>query len=405
MGLLILYVALALVVSFICSILEAVLLSITPSHVAVLEREGSPAAEGVKALKADIEKPLSAILTLNTIAHTVGAAGAGAQAAKVFGDGSVWIFSAVAIFAAVLTVAILIFTEIIPKTLGAQYWRPLTPLVTRTLKGLVFVMRPIVWTLQLLTRLISRGEKDHGVSRDEIAAMADLGHQSGSVDAAESRILKSLFSFRSLRARDIMTPRTVLFHFQQDKTVGEVLAAHPHIRFSRIPIYGANRDDMVGYILKDDLLLQAARDQMSVPLRTIKREFIVVPDGLALPLLFERLLDKGEHIALVVDEYGGVAGIVSMEDIVETLLGLEIVDEADATTDMQVLARERWSKRARALGLLDDEDADPLSTPSGEAEAPAIVAASTTGTAQQKVRTNAPDVPAVPDPPRTDSSS
>jgi CBS domain containing-hemolysin-like protein len=397
MGLLIFYVALALVVSFLCSILEAVLLSITPSHVAVLEREGNSAAEGVKALKADIEKPLSAILTLNTIAHTVGAAGAGAQAIVVFGEASI------AIFSAVLTVAILILTEIIPKTLGAQYWRPLTPLVTRLLRGMVIVMTPIVWFLRLITRAISRGEKDHGVSRDEIAAMADLGHQSGSVDAAESRILKSLFRFRSLRARDIMTPRTVLFHFQQDQTVGEVLGAHPHIRFSRIPIYGSNRDDMAGYILKDDLLLYAARDQVNVPLRKLQRPFIVVPDGLALPQLFERLLDEGEHIALVVDEYGGVAGIVSMEDVVETLLGLEIVDEADATTDMQVLARERWSQRARALGLLDDEDLDPLRPPaSGQttpAEPPEIVTSSDTGVAQQEVRSETPDVPARPDKP------
>lgn len=402
MGLLIFYVALALVVSFLCSILEAVLLSITPSHVAVLEREGNSAAEGVKALKADIEKPLSAILTLNTIAHTVGAAGAGAQAAIVFGS------EALGIFSAVLTLAILILTEIIPKTLGAQYWRPLTPLVTRVLRGLVLIMTPVVWFLRLITRAISRGEKDHGVSRDEIAAMADLGHQSGSVDAAESRILKSLFRFRSLRARDIMTPRTVLFHFQQDQTVGEVLGAHPHIRFSRIPIYGSNRDDMAGYILKDELLLYGARDQLNVPLRKLQRSFVVVPDGLALPQLFERLLDEGEHIALVVDEYGGVAGIVSMEDIVETLLGLEIVDEADATTDMQVLARERWSQRARALGLLDDEDMDPL-RPAGAdgqatpAEPAPIVTSSNTGVAQQEVRSETPDVPARPDaPPRSE---
>ncbi len=390
MGLLIFYVSLALVVSFTCSILEAVLLSITPSYVGVLESEGNPAAAHVRKLKSDIDRPLSAILTLNTIAHTVGAAGAGAQAAIVFGS------DAVGIFSAVLTLAILIFTEIIPKTLGAEYWKGLTPLVARMLRMMVIVMKPLVWFLQLITKMLSRGEKDHGVSRDEITAMADLGHQAGSVDAAESRILKSLFSFRSLRARDIMTPRTVLFHFQQEQTVGDVLAAHPHIRFSRIPIYGANRDDMVGYILKDDLLLHAARDQVGVPLSELKREFIVVPDGLALPLLFERLLDKGEHIALVVDEYGGVAGIVSMEDIVETLLGLEIVDEADANTDMQVLARERWSKRARALGLLDDEDIDPLAATT-PAEPRAIVTHSTTGVAQQQVRGNTPDLPAEPD--------
>ncbi len=351
MGLLLLYVAVALVASFLCSILEAVLLSITPSHLALLEQQNHPAADEARALKDDIDRPLASILSLNTIAHTVGAAGAGAQAVHVFGD------AAVGIFSAGLTLAILIFTEIIPKTLGARYWKALTPLTVRVLRGLIIVMYPLVLLSRGVTHLISRGddEPEVSVSRDEFSALAHIGAEEGVFEQDESRILKSLFAFRLLRARDVMTPRTVMFSVQQDTTVATMMAAHPHLRFSRIPIYGQSRDDMAGYVLKDDLLLYAARGETDVEMRHFKRDFLVVPEGLALPQLFERLLDRGEHIALVVDEYGGVAGIVTMEDVVETLLGLEIVDEADADTDMQVLARERWRQRARALGLLEDE--------------------------------------------------
>ncbi len=356
MGLLLLYVAVALVVSFVCSILEAVLLSITPSYLAVLDQDNHPIAGQLRELKEDIERPLASILSLNTIAHTVGAAAAGAQAAAIFGDGAVGIFSAI------LTLAILIFTEIIPKTLGARYWKTLAPLVVRTLRGLIILMLPLVFLSRGVTRLITRGdEPDTSVSRAEFSALASIGAEEGVFAEGESRILKSLLAFSALRARDVMTPRTVLFMLQQDDTVADVLAAHPNIRFSRLPIYTQNRDDMAGYVLKDELLLRAAHGETDILLHTLKREFIVVPDGLALPQLFDRLLEKGEHIALVVDEYGGVAGIVTMEDVVETLLGLEIVDEADADTDMQALARDRWKQRALALGLIseDDEVVDP----------------------------------------------
>lgn len=350
MGLLIFYVSLALIVSFICSLLEASLLSITPSHLAVLEQQEHPAAKATRALKEDIERPLSAILSLNTVAHTVGAAGAGAQAAKVFGDTSVGIFSAI------LTLAILVLTEIIPKTLGARYWKALTPFTVRFLPILIGLTFPLVWMSRGITRLISRGDEPEAtVSRAEFSALADIGTEEGVFEKDESRILKSLFAFRLLRARDVMTPRTVVFMLHQDVTVGQVLDTHPHLRFSRIPIYGQSRDDMAGYVLKDEMLLRAARGEHGTPLHTFKREFLVVPELLPLPQLFEQLLDKGEHIALVVDEYGGVAGIVSMEDVVETLLGLEIVDEADADRDMQALARERWRQRARALGLIESE--------------------------------------------------
>ena len=369
MALLIFYVLLALGVSFLCSVLEAVLLSVTPSYVAAMEDDRPVAAEQLRTLKDDIDRPLAAILSLNTIAHTIGAAGAGAQAAKVYGSASV------AIFSAVLTLLILVLSEIIPKTLGASYWRELAPSAARLLRGLILALYPLVVLSQGITRLLSRKEKQASVSREEITALAELGHQEGVFEKEESRILKNLFRFSSLRVKGIMTPRTVLFALPETLTVGEVLGEHDHLRFSRIPLYGKNRDDVTGYVLKDDLLLKAAQDEQALPLSAFKRDMLVVPDALPLPEFFERLLDQSEHIALVVDEYGGVAGVASMEDVVETLLGLEIVDEADSAEDMQELARQQWLSRARRLGVVPDG----FGPAPGEADAEAVARLGITG--------------------------
>ncbi|MDX1547492.1 MAG: hemolysin family protein [Rhodothermales bacterium] len=350
MALLIFYVLLALGVSFLCSIMEAVLLSVTPSYVAVLEQQGAPTATRLRRLKDDIDRPLAAILSLNTIAHTVGAAGAGAQAVAV------WQSVPVGVVSAVLTLLILVFSEIIPKTLGAVYWKQLTPTVVRLLRPTMLSMWPLVKLAQGLTGLLARGDRTTTVTRAEMAAMAELGAEEGVFEADESRILKSLFRFGRLRVRDVMTPRTVVFMLPETQTVGEVVERDDPLRFSRMPVFGTHRDDITGYVLKDTLLLKAAQDEHALPLRAIRREMLAVPATLPLYDLFERLLQRTEHIALVVDEYGGTEGIVTMEDVVETLLGLEIVDEADTAEDMQVLAREQWRRRARRLGLITDDD-------------------------------------------------
>ena len=349
MFLLVFYVLLALGVSFLCSIMEAVLLSVTPSFVAVKEEQGDSLAEHLKKLKEDIDRPLAAILSLNTIAHTVGAAGAGAQAVAVFGDAFVGVISGV------LTLLILVISEIIPKTIGAMYWRQLTPAVVRILGPTIWLMWPLVKMAQGITYLMGEKKKT-SVSRAELAAMAELGKRQGVFEAGESRILRNLFRFSSLRVRDVMTPRTVIFTLPQDKTVGAVLDEHEAFRFSRIPIYKENRDDVTGYVLKDELLLRAAEDKHDLELKAIQRPILVVPDSLLLPDALERMLEKTEHVALVVDEYGGTEGLVTLEDIVETLLGLEIVDEADSVDDMQMLAREQWRKRAERLGIITEGD-------------------------------------------------
>lgn len=349
MTLLILYVSLALGVSFLCSMLEAVLLSVSPSFAAQMAKQRGALGRRLQEFKKDVDRPLAAILSLNTIAHTVGAAGAGAQAAAVFGDAYVGVISAV------LTLLILVVSEIIPKTLGAVYWRQLTPMVVRILVPTIWSMWPLVKLSQGLTRLLARGKPHTHVSREEFKALADLGAEEGVFHEDESRIVKNLLRLQQVRARDIMTPRTVIFALPRTQTVAETLAAHPKIRFSRLPIYGENQDDVTGFVLKDEVLLRAAQEGGDTILAELERPLLVVPGNLNLRSLFERLMDDRAHVALVVDEYGGTAGLVTMEDVVETLLGLEIVDEADAVQDMQVLARQQWLERARRLALVDED--------------------------------------------------
>jgi CBS domain containing-hemolysin-like protein len=361
MGLLLLYVALAIGVSFLCSLMEAVLLSVTPSYVAALEREGSVVGERIHQFKENVDRPLAAILSLNTIAHTVGAAGVGAQAAIVFGE------AYTGVVAGVLTLLILVLSEIIPKTLGAVYWRTLTPSIVRMLTATIILMWPLVKLSQGITRLMSQDEDEAAFSREEFTAMAELGEEEGVFEEKESRILRNLFRFNSLRVKDVMTPRTVIFQMPERQTIGDVVEEHDEFRFSRIPVYDDDPDDITGYVLKDEMLLRAAQEEFDVSLSEISRDILVVHETLPLPDLLERLLDRLEHIALVVDEYGGVAGVVTMEDVVETLLGLEIVDEADSVEDMQALARKQWFKRARELGMVSAEALEAPTDAEGDA--------------------------------------
>jgi CBS domain containing-hemolysin-like protein len=348
-----LIVAAALAVSFLCSLMEATILSVTPSYVAALEARHRSVAKVLRRLKEDINRPLAAILTLNTIGNTFGAAAAGAQVDRVYGS------HLVAVFSALFTLALLFLSEIIPKTLGALYWRRTAPGVARTLSVIIPLLWPLVWIAQLLTKAMARRKRSPLEQREEFTALAELGAREGVFRAEESRVLKNLFRLGSLRTKHIMTPRIVVFAVREQDTVGDVLKAHSEFRFSRIPIYGKDLDDVTGYVLKDDLLLAGARDEHERRMVELKREIIVVPETLPISQLLERFLDSREHIALVVDEYGGTAGVVAMEDVVETVLGLEIVDEADKDKDMQELAREQWLKRARRLGLVGEDFRDP----------------------------------------------
>ena len=347
MGLLLFYVSLALSVSFLCSIMEAVLLSISASYVAQMEQERPNLGGRLKKLKDNLDRPLAAILSLNTIAHTVGAAGAGAQAAAVFGDAYIGVISAV------LTFLILVISEIIPKTLGAAYWRRLTPFVATSLEITTLLMWPLVKMAEFLTRLMTKNRPKKSVHRDEFIALAELGAKEGIFHKYESRVLQNLFFLRDIRTKDIMTPRTVVYAMPEDMSAERVIAESGRIYFSRIPVFGDDLDDIKGFVLKTDIF-QAAQEKPETTLKEMIRPIVVVHDKLSLHELFEQMMNESTHIALVVDEYGGTEGVVTMEDFIETLLGLEIVDEIDRVEDMQEIARRQWERRAQRVGLVTD---------------------------------------------------
>ena len=345
------YILLALVFSFLCSVAEAVLLSITPSYIAGLQDKNSKLAALLKQLKQDnVDQSLAAILTLNTIAHTVGAIGSGSKATVVFG--SAWF----GLFSAVMTLMILFLSEIIPKTIGAVYWRTLAGFTARFVRTLIWVLYPLIRLSEALTRLIARGKAVHVFSREEFVAMAGIGESAGKIDPRESRIIRNLFRLSSLTVSDIMTPRTVISSLPQDKTVSEALDAKPSVTFSRLPLYEKDLDHVTGFILRDDLLHSKALDGDDFKLQTLRRDIKTVSDTMPLSDLLEFLLDQRQQIALVIDEYGGTNGLVTIEDVVETLLGMEIVDEMDRVEDMRALARRQWEKRAKALGVQGNTD-------------------------------------------------
>jgi CBS domain containing-hemolysin-like protein len=360
--LLVVYILLALVCSFLCSVAEAVLLSISPGFIAGLHEEKPALSARLKGLKQkNVDRSLAAILTLNTIAHTVGSIGAGAEATIVFGSQFMGMFSTL------MTLAILFLSEIIPKTLGAVYWRQLAVPMAWFVQALIFILYPLIWVSEQVTRLIAHGKSIHAFSRDEFVAMAQVGEDGGQLRKEESRIIRNLLMFESLKAVDIMTPRTVMTILKESHTVSSALKDIEHFPFSRIPVFKDHRDNITGFVLKDEMLLMEARDQGDVEVTTLRRDIMTVPDTRPLTELLDSMLENRAHIALVTDSYGGTAGLVTLEDIVETLLGMEIIDEMDTTEDMQKLARRQWKKRARRLGIeIDDEEP---STAPGKPEA------------------------------------
>lgn len=347
---LIAYLFLALFVSFLCSIMESVLLSTPQSFLMVKQDRGHVWAQSFINLKLNIDKPLSAILSLNTVAHTVGAAGVGAQAVKVFGEAYFGVVSAV------LTILILVVTEIIPKTIGARYWKNLTKVSYFTIKGMIFFTYPLVVMSSVITNLIAKQKNEQTTSREEIAALASIGADEGLFSDKENKIIQNILKLKNVKVTEIMTPRVVLAVADEKLPLHEFLKNKDYLKFSRIPIYAGNEENITGYVFRQQVFEHLAEDNHNLRLKDLRREIIVVPDNMVLFTLWEKLLENKEHIALIVDEYGGVDGIVTMEDIIETLLGLEIVDEKDTITDMQKFARERWLTRQAKYNLMDKLD-------------------------------------------------
>lgn len=357
MTLLIAFFVLSITFSFLCSIWEAVLLSITPSHISILEKENYELGKKTKELKEDIDRPLSAILSLNTIAHTVGAMGVGAQAGKLYGSQSLSLgffpVSYESIIAALMTLAILVLSEIIPKTIGANNWKGLTPFTIRSVGFLLVALSPLVWFSQWITRHLKKNKSESVLSRADFRAVAKIGAESGALNESESRIIDNLLKLRSVSVKEIMTPRTVVIAVDETDSVNDFHTKHRDIPFSRIPVYSETIDQVSGVVLRDDILTQLAEDKHTTPLSELKRSISMVEEDLPLPSLFDTLLKHRAHMVIVVDEYGGMQGLVTMEDILEKMLGLQIVDETDVVTDLQGQARRKWEKRAETLNLVE----------------------------------------------------
>lgn len=356
MELLIFYAAISIFFSFLCSILEAAFLSYTPSFLRIKAREGKAYATTLTKLKQDVDKPLIAILTINTIAHTVGAILVGVQAEKVYGDGG----NAVGIVSAIMTLAILILSEIIPKTIGATYWKSLGNFTAKTLTIFVLPLKytGILWLMLLTTRLIGKSAHVNSMSREEFLAITDVAEEEGVFEEQETTVIKNMLIFKKVKAKDVMTPFSVAVTEDENKTIEEFHREHRNLRFSRIPVYHKKQNNITGFVLKDDILEEMLDQKGPEPLSILKRDIPMTSEDTPIPQLFDRFIKERTHLAMVVDHYGNTIGLVTMEDIIETLMGLEIMDESDSVLDMQVLARENWEKRAKKLGLLKQDSED-----------------------------------------------
>lgn len=334
MGLILLYLLGALALSFLCSILEAVLLSTPMSFISMKENEGNKTATLMKRYKNNVDRPVGAILSLNTIAHTIGSAGVGAESIKIFGEEYFGLISAI------LTLLILVLSEIIPKTIGASYWRSLAMTSTKIIRVLIFITYPLVLLSEVITKIFTPKNHQVSVSREEVSAMVDVGTTEGIFRESESKIIKSCIHLAGVKAREIMTPSIVVETANMSLTIKEFYDQQTW-NFSRIPVYDTNKDYIVGYVLKDMVLKALSDDKFDTKLSDMIRSILSFNEDDSVYQIWEKMLEKREHISIIVDEYGCLRGVVSMEDIIETMTGVEIVDEDDVAVDMQAFAKEK----------------------------------------------------------------
>ena len=320
--------------SFLCSVLEAVLLSTPMSYISMRENQGSKTATLMKQYKNNVDRPVGAILSLNTIAHTIGSAGVGAESIKIFGEQYFGLISAI------LTLLILVLSEIIPKTIGASYWRSLALPSTRIIRVLILITYPLVLLSELIIKVFTPRGNQASMSREEVSAMVDVGTTEGIFRESESKLIKSCIALSGVKARQIMTPSIVVESACQDLTVKDFQAKQSW-SFSRIPVYAGDKDYITGYVLKDVVLKLLSEDQFHVKLSDLKRPILTFREEESVFQIWEKMLEKREHISVIIDEYGGLRGLVTMEDIIETMTGVEIVDEDDVAVDMQALAKEK----------------------------------------------------------------
>ena len=331
----------AMGISFLCSILESVLMSTPISYITMREEEGYKPATRFMQYKEESARPLAAILALNTIANTIGAAGVGRQAAAIGGSEFFGWMSAIT------TLLILIFSEIIPKTIGTSYYRKLMGFTTQMLRGLIVIMYPIVILIELITRIFQRRDDEASVSREEVSAMANVGEEEGVIDKDENRIIQNVIKLDNVKAYDVMTPRVVAQTASENMTLRNFYKDKDFEHYSRIPVYSESDEYITGYILRSEALECLAEDKFDMRLSEIKRDITFFNEEQSVADIWDTLLAKKEQIGLIIDEYGCFQGILTLEDIIETILGLEIIDENDEVADMQQFARERWQRRAK----------------------------------------------------------
>lgn len=351
MSLLLTYLAIAIGVSFLCSVLEAVLLSITPSFVESTTTKHPNRGKVLFKVKDRLDQSIASILILNTFAHTMGAAGVGAQAASIFG--ARW-ETAIAV---VLTLVILYFSEIIPKTIGATYWRQLAIPSANIIFWLVKLVYPLILVSELITKSF-RKDKKQEVSREEIIALASLGHQMGSLVGQENEYLSNVLKLREIKTEEILTPRTVMHCLEANTTISEALSYSETKQFTRIPVYKDNPDNIIGLVTNRDLLFEEREGKSGSQLHNFAKPIIRVSENLPVQQLLDMFLKKREHMFLVEDEYGQTAGIVTLEDAIETMLGREILDETDKIEDLQKYARGKYRERLRNDKNSQNDDSD-----------------------------------------------
>ena len=342
MTLLVLFLLGAMLISFLCSVLESVLMSTPLSYITMREDEGYKPAALFRRYKQDNARAIASILSLNTIANTVGAAGVGHQVEAAFGNE--WF----ALVSAVTTVLILVFSEIIPKTLGTTQWRHLMGFTAYTIRVLIVILYPVAVAVQWFTRLIApKDEEETAVSREEVAAMADMGEDEGVIDEDENKIIQNVIKLGDIKAYDVMTPRVVAATAKESMTLRDFYREEEYSHFSRIPVYAEEEDFITGYVLRSEALEELAEDHFSKTLGDIKRTIPLFNEEMSVADIWDSLLRHKEQIAGIIDEFGSFQGIITLEDIIETIFGLEIIDESDEVADMQQFARERWQQRQR----------------------------------------------------------
>lgn len=342
MDLLILYFSLAVGISFLCSILEAVLLSVNMSYIAVLEKERPTIGKLLRLHKENIHKSIASILILNTIAHTIGAAAVGAQASILFGN------DAVVIISIIMTFAILFLSEIIPKTIGAVYWKQLAPMSAHFIRIFIWITYPVILTTLFITNKISNGKGDtHTLTKEELLESMWMSEDEGVIDEKESDVIENILNLDNIKISEVLTPRSVVFALDESMSIQEVIDTQPNIfKFSRIPIYKESIEDVTGIVLTKKIFQQALKDG-GVSIGSIKKDIYSLNENIPVSKALDKFISKKEHMFLVKDNYDQTDGIITLEDCVETILGVEIVDESDTTEDMRELAKRKMKAKRK----------------------------------------------------------